>query len=805
MRFLHTDLKYALRTYRRSPGFAAAAIATLALGIGATAAVFSVVHGVVLAPLPFEDPSRLVVVWETDPHNQAFEEAASFLDLQDWKREQKSFTAIAGRMRQLLNLSESGGEPERLRASAVTHEFFGLLGVSPAMGRVPRPDEDQPGAPGVLVISDGLWRERFGAAENVLGKTVALDGKPHQIIGVMPPGFDFPWDSRAWVPLEPALSDHFRRERGTHPIIVFGRLKPGVTAAQADAEMSALMERLAKAYPDENAGRGARVQPLHEAIVGEVRRPLAILLGAVAFVTLIACANVSGLLLARAAGRSREMAVRRALGAGRGRLIAQLLTESVLLALVGGLAGLAIASWGVDALLALAPRGLPRVGAVHVSLPVVAFVMAASAFAGFLAGIAPALTASRDLRGALAASDSRGGSRQGVRSALVVAQVALAVVLASGAALLLRSLDNLLRVNPGFRTAGLLTAEVSLPRSKYPEPKRDNMYDWPQVQRFYAELMPRLETLPGAVSASFAINHPLRPGWTSQIEIPGRAQSLGERDEVRIRAIAPGYFETIGARIVAGRAIEARDHQDAEHVVAINEAFARKYFPNEDPVGKTVAFWSRPRRIVGVAADVRFQGLAAEPDAAVYPSLYQVPMSGITIVARSETDATAIAPALRAAVKAVDPDVAVYDVRSAEELLAESLGGRRFQTTLLSIFGASALLLSAIGLYGLLAYSVARRRREMGIRAALGAGRSDIVGLVVREGLFRALPGVAIGVVGAIAATRLLASTLFGISPTDTVTFAGVAVALVAACLLASYLPARRAASVEPATALRTE
>ncbi len=804
MTTLIQDLRYALRSLSKSPGFTAIAVATLALGIGANTAIFSVVHSVLWKPLPFASPQRLAVIWETDIHNGELDGGASWPDYRDWKAQAGAFSSLAAAKRLHLNLTEGGQQPERVAASAVSHELFPLLGARPALGRAFSEADDRPGAPGAVVLSDALWRGRFAASPEVLGRPISLDGKACIVVGVMAPRFEFPQQTQAWVALEPNLAP-FGDVRGVHNLTVFGRLAKGASLETAGAQMGSIALRLARQYPDDNAGRGTRVQDLREAEVGDVRPALLVLLGAVALVTLIACANVSGLLLARAATRSREVAIRRALGAGRGRLLRQLLTESLLLAILGGASGLALAAWGTDVLLALAPRALPRTAEVGLHLPVLAFSLGVSIAAGILAGLAPALGATRSVALALREEDSRTASRSRGRAALVVAQVALACVLATGAGLLLKSLHNLLRVDPGFRVSGLLTAELTLPDSRYPMPSGKDWYRWPEVLRFYDAILPRLQALPGASSAALAINHPLRPGWTSQIEVEGRPQQPGARDEVRIRAITPDYFRTIDTPILRGRALNTGDRQDTAPVLVINEALARKYFPDVDPVGQKISFWGQSREVVGVVRDVRFRGLASGADPAVYPSLLQTPISSLAVVIRAQGDPASLIPALREAVRSADPDVALYNIKTADTLLTESLGAPRFQTTLLSAFGAAALLLAALGLYGLLAYAVTRRTREIGIRAALGARRADLVRMILREGFGRCLLGLVFGVAASFAAARLLSGMLYGVGAADPMVIAGVVGVLLVVALLASYLPARRAANVDPMTALRAD
>ena len=804
--FLH-DLRHAVRSLSKSPGFTAVAVLTMALGIGATTAVYSVVRAVFLRPLPFRDAARLAIVWETDLHNGERNGGVSFPDLTDWRRENRSFSAIAAYRRLDLNLADPGREPDRVAVATVTANLFPLLGVAPVLGRPLSPDDDREGAPPAVLLSHALWQSRYGSSPSVVGRTIAIDGIPSTIVGVMPAGFEFPARAAAWMALTPMLGA-FRTERGVHAMLAVARLADGVSIEAAGAEMGAIAARLARAYPNENAGRGARVQGLADALVGDLRREFAILFAAVVAVTLVACANVSGLLLARSRGRAREIAIRRALGAGAADVGGPLLAEALLLAVAGGGAGLLLAAWGIRGLLALSPDTIPRIAEVRLDLPVLLFTLTASLGAGILSALAPLGRVVSGREGSLERAGSGRASRETLRGAMVVGQVALAGMLATAAALLAVSLRNLERVDPGFRAEGLLTAELVLPRSKYPEPPHtEDFYKWPEVLRFYAGFLPKLQSLPGAASASFALNHPLMAGWTSEIQIEDLVHRPGDRDEVYIRPVAPGYFRTVASPVLAGRDFDDRDRQGSAEVLIVNSAFERRYFPRQGALGHTVSFWSRPRRIVGVVGDVRFLGPGSEPAPAVYPCLLQVPMNSLAVVVRAPAgiDPAALAPALRHALQDVDPDVALFHVRTASALASESFGSPRFRALLLTLFGAVALLLAAIGLYGLLSFGVSRRAREFGIRVALGAQRTDVARLVLREAGARAAAGIALGALGAIGAARLLSGLLFGVRPAEPAVFATVAVLLAMTAAAAAYLPARRATRVDPAVSLRTE
>jgi predicted permease len=807
MRGFLPELRYALRTLSRSPGFAATAVATLALGIGATTAVYSVVHAVLWKPLPFRQPDRLTAVWESDLHNREYFAFASFPDLQDWKVQSRSFAGLGAWRRPDMNLTEPGRQAERISVAAISHDLFPLLGVAPALGRGLTPGDDREGAAGAVLLSHALWRTRYGQSPSILGRALAIDGLPTTVIGVMPEGFEYPAGAQAWIALTPTMGA-FLHERGVHGLRVVGRLADGVSIEAAGAEMAAIAARLARAYPDQNAGRSTRVQPLAEAMVGDFRRELYVLLAAVVAVTLVGCANVSGLLLARARARAREVAIRRALGAGRAGIAAPLLTEVLLLAAAGAGAGMLLASWGVQGLLRLSPAALPRTGEIRLDLPVLFFTLATSLAAGIASAAAPLFGMLRGSESPLDGLGSRTAPREILRSAMVVGQVALACLLVTAAGLLMMSLRNLRHVDPGFRSAGLLTAEIQLPKSTYPEPARTaDFYNWPEVQRFYAAILPRLSALPGAAAAAVAVNHPLMPGWTSQVEVEGRPQVSGKRDEVFIRPVAPGYFRAVSVPVKRGRDLDDRDRAGSEHVILVNEAFARRYFGRRDAVGRIVSFWGRPRQVVGVVGDERFLGPSEEAAPAIYPSLLQVPMSSLAVVVRApaDQDPVTLLPGLRQALSEVDPGVALFHVRTADALLEESVGSPRFRATLLSLFGCIALLLSAIGLYGLLAYTVARRTREIGIRVALGARPGDVARLVLRQGLFRCLAGLVLGGAAALLTTRLLSRFLFGVAPLDSRILVTVAGLLLATAAAASYFPTRRAMQVDPSAALKTE
>jgi putative ABC transport system permease protein len=797
------DIRYAVRVLARSRAFTFAALLTLMLGIGATTSIFSVLYGVVFQPLPYPDPSRLVIVWETDPHNNSYTEGSSLPDFVDWKAQSHSFQRIAGGRAATSTLADSGREAERVNSAMVLPGWFETLGVLPSIGRTITERDDVKNAEPVVLISDRLWHERYGGAA-VLDRMITLDGQPHRIIGVMPEGFGFPNDAAVWMPFVANASEHMFL-RGVHALLVVGRLTPSAGIATAQSEMSGIMRRLEKLNPADDAGRGIHVETVQDALVGEVRPRLLLLTAAVSLVLLIGCINIAGLMLARANARSREIAIRTSLGASRARLTRQLLVESLVLSFAGTILGIGLAVVATRALLILLPT-LPRARAIGMHAPVLLFAAATGIGSALLFGLVPALRASRggmfdSLRGR--ALDK---SRTRLRATLVVAEIALAVVLVVGAGLFLASLSRLLSVDPGIRTDHVLTAAIELPSSTYPVPGRAVYPHWPKATNFYAELLTRLRAIPGVISAAAAINHPLNAGWTSQVTAEGQAaQPEGERDESRIRIVSGGYFESLGIPLLRGRTFDARDRSGAPDTLLINEAFARRYFPRVDPVGKHVSMWGKSKEVVGVVRGERFRGLGAESDPAIYPPLEQMPMSSVTLILRVEGDPMRYASPVRSAVRAIDSGIAVSNVEPVGVQLTRSIATPRFQTTLVTLFGCIALVLAAVGLYGLIAYQVQQRTREIGIRVALGAQQSEIAILVVKQGLVLALIGIAIGIAAALGVTRFIAAALFNVSATDPGVFAVVAAMLTFVALIASYIPARRASRVDPCVALRYE
>ena len=803
---LLADLRYALRTLRRSPGFTAVAVLTLALGIGANTAIFSVVNAVLLRPLPFHDPDRLVLLWERSPQLEFM--TVAYPDFVDWREQSRAFEDIAVFNRyRTLNLT-GVAEPERLATAVVTASLFPVLGAQAAVGRTFLPNEDHPGAPRTIVLSYGLWQRRFGSDPSLVGRALTLDGQSYTVVGVMPRGFQYPRGVEVWAPLGLFL-DAGMRNRANHPGLVgLARLKPGVSLDQARVELSGIARRLGQQYPT-NAAIGASMTPLVDVVVGGgVRRTLLVLLGAVGFVLLIACANVVNLLLARGAVRSGEIAIRAALGAGRVRVLRQLVTESLVLSLTGGAGGLLIAAWGVELLRAFAPDSLPRVAEIRIDGWVLGFTLVLSMIAGVVFGAAPLVQSARaDLAGTLKAGGrgtTAAPSRHRLRSGLVAAEVALSLVLLTGAGLLLKSFVRLQQVDPGFDSKGVITFQVALPPAKYPT--------GPATAGFFRQALERAEAVPGVTAAAWVDPLPFSTGgWQAGVTLEGVPEPVpGDNPLLNASVVSPDFFRAMGVPITAGRAFSAHDDERAPRVAIVNRALVRRYWPGQNAVGKRVKFGpassaSPWMEIVGVSGDIRRTGLDAEAQAELYFPYARQPLRALTLVARTVGDPADYIRPLRGAVLALDPDQPVYNVRTMEQLLADSLVARRFSMTVLAVFAVVALLLALIGIYGVLAQFVAQRSNEMGIRVALGARAPDVVRLVIHQGMRPVAWGLAGGLVGALGLTRVLATLLFDVKPSDPATYAGVVALLAGAALLACYLPARRATKVDPVIALRYE
>ncbi|HJQ38483.1 MAG TPA: ABC transporter permease [Thermoanaerobaculia bacterium] len=800
------DLRYALRSLARAPGFAAAAILTLAIAIGANTAMFSILYGVVLQPLAFQDPDRVVRIFETDKKDASFREQASIPDFEDWKAQQRVFSRIAAMTSRTANITTWNGDAEQVAGLGVSHDFFALLGVKPVAGRAFVPADDRPGAEPVVILNEAMWRSRYGASQNILGSTVTLDGTRYEVIGVMPARTAL---SRAaapqfWIPLA-LVNPVFGNERGVRNIHVIGRLNDGVSLRQAQSAMDVIAARLEQQYPQANAARGAFVEPALDFVVREARPRLFILSAAVLAVLFIACINVAGLMLARADARARELAVRASIGASRGRLVRQLLTESIVVSLVGGTAGFALAWWLTRMIVAFAPA-LPRAQNIEINLPVLLFAIGASVASAILFGVIPAIRSSRvqpatvlaGSRGVLRATNSAG------RGALVIVEVALAVVLVIGAGLLLKSFSRLMDVDLGVQTSRIVTFSMSLPTAKYPQPPDDQYPRWPEVVQFVDNLTERARAIPGVQSAAVGVHHPLRDGFSSQFEIVGAPRKEGPLD-VRVRPVGAGYVETLGMTVLRGRTFTRDDRLNAPRVAIINEPLARKYFPNGNPVGQQVHFWGAKRTIIAVIEGERFGGPASETAPALYVPIPQIPMSFLTLIVRTSETPGKMIGAVRGAIRSIDGDLALSDVGTLDDAISQSVATPRFQAVLITSFGAIALLLAAIGLYALIAYQVQQRTNEIGVRMALGASASEVARLVLRRAARLAAIGVALGLAGAFFTRKFLETVLFQISATDPAIYVSVPLLLAVIVLLASYVPARRAMRVDPAVALRSE
>ncbi len=813
MNALQQDIRFAVRMMARAPGLTLVVVAALALGIGANTAIFSVVNAVLLRPLSFRDEHRLVQIWGSNPAKNVPFHNISYSDLVDWRRLSRSFESMSGGQPAAVSLTAaaSGGEaaPERISAWRVNANFFSTLGVNARHGRTFLEAEGRPGAGPVALLSHKLWQRRFASDPKAVGGAVLLDGASHTVVGVLPENFEFPGrEVDAFTPLRVAEARAPENDRVS--VSVFGRLRPGADIRQAQAEMDTVGRQLGAENP-RSGGTRPRVWGLRQFVVREVKPSLMVLAGAVGLVLLIACANVANLLLARSGARQREIAVRTALGAGRRRLVRQMLTESVLLAAAGGAAGVVLAYWGVKMCVHLAPAGYPFLRNSALGAPVLAFTAGLSLATAIIFGLAPALVATK--AGALHEAlkeGSRGSgeslSRNRFRAALVVGEVALALVLLAGAGLLIRSFARLNSVSPGFDPKGVLTASITLPPAKYPAP--------PQRVIFYRQLMERLSAAPGVQATAVVSLLPLSGSNTGTgIFVEGRPYPrVQDAPIIWMRLASGSYFRAMNIPLKRGRLFTERDDGTAPPVAIINETLARRHWPNEDPVGKRFAT-GLPRdgsspswiTVVGVVGDLRHMKLNQEADAEVFWPYTQPPLGGMNIVVRTSSDAARFAPQLRAAVAGLDRDLPLSQVRNMEQVLANSIAPQRFSVWVLGVFAGLALALAAVGVYGVMSFSVTRRTREIGIRAALGAGRADVLKMVVGQAMALAGAGLALGLAGAFALTRLMRSMLYEVAPTDPLVFAGVAVTLAAVAALASYIPARRAARVDPLVALRYE
>jgi putative ABC transport system permease protein len=814
METLLQDIRYGIRMLAKNPAFTAIAILTLALGIGANSAIFSVVNAELLRPLPFRDPDQLVRVASANAKIHTVSGAVSYPDFADWHSQNHVFQDMAAYVDSSFALTGIE-QPAHLQAASVTAGMFNLLGVSPELGRGFQPEDDEPHHH-VVILSHPLWKERFGGDPQIIGRVITLDNSAYTVVGVMPASFQYLlqretpalWSSfsplRESTTDSPAMSD----QRDAHFVRVIARMKAGVTVAAAQAHLDVITASLAKQYPDSNKYFSARVVSEQEELTHSIRPALFMMLVAVGFVLLIACVNVANLLLARATSRTREIAIRSALGAGRQRVVRQLLTESFLLALIAGALGLLLAMWGSAALVRFSPASLPRIAEIRMDGWVLAFTMGLSLATGMLFGLAPAVQVSHAnivdalKEGALSSTAGRG--RHALRSSLVVVEMALALVLLVGSGLLIRSLLHLQSVNPGFDAHNIMTSNVDLPDAKYTDAKK---------AQYFKDLMPRLQALPGVQSAAGI--YPLPMGGDeirTSFQIDGHPVAKSEEPHTSLRDITPEYFATMRIPILQGRDFGAQDEAASPQVIIINEALARQAFPGENPIGKHIkpelaqgADEPQMREIVGVVGNVKFHDLSDEWAPESYIPHAQVSFGSLTLVVRTAQDARSLAKPIAETVRALDRDLPTYAPETVEEYLNGTIAQPRFNTYLLGIFAALAMLLTAVGLYGVISYSVAQRTHELGIRIALGGQPRDVLSLIVGQGLRLAALGVGLGLIAAFALTHFLSSMLFGVSAVDPVSYISVVGLLLAVVLVASYVPARRAMRVDPIVALRYE
>ncbi|HWS87815.1 MAG TPA: ABC transporter permease [Pyrinomonadaceae bacterium] len=818
MRTLLQDLRFGVRMLWKRPGFTAVAVVTLALGIGANSAIFSVVNGLLLRPLPYADSERLAIIWTHSPGANVAQDWPSPGQFEAVKAQANSFESLALAHGTSQNLAGETGA-ERIGAVRTTSNMFPLLGVRPLLGRVFLPEEDAPGRPPVVVLSHGLWQRRFGSDPNVVGRAVTLNGKSHEVVGVMPADFSLGYEvmptvgsvQQAEVLLPLALDAEGRARQGDENYNVIGRLKPGATFEQARAELDQATRNLAQQFPEYYPPSRAfsfSARPLLEQVVGDVRPALLVLLGAVGFVLLIACANVANLLLARAAVREKEMAVRTAIGAGRWRIVRQLLTESLALSFAGGVLGLLIAFWGLDALRALAPGNIPRLSNITLDARVLLFTSLVTIMTGVLFGLAPALRSSRVNLGETLKEGGRGlagGGGQRLRDALVVVEIALSLVLLAGAGLLVRSFMRVQQVEPGFDPRGVVSMRFAVTGTPY---------QGERSTEFFRQLLERARAMPGVESAGAVNSLPLSGtiGWGG-ITIEGYVPTTTGQEAIQadMRVAGVGYFETMRVPLLGGRHFDERDAaKDAPKVVVIDEKMARTYWPGQEPVGKRLKVGGADSEapwltIVGVVGGVKQYALDTDSRVTIYMPHGQNPSGTMYVVARTSGDAGALAQSLAREARAIEPNVPVYDVKTMTERLSDSLARRRFAMTALGLFALVAMALAAVGIYGVMSYSVAQRTREIGVRVALGARRRDVLGLVLRRGMLLAALGIGAGLAGALPLARVLGSLLFGVSASDPVTYAAISLLLALAALLACYVPARRATKVDPMVALRYE
>ena len=821
MTTLWQDIRYGARMLLKNPGISIIVVIALALGIGANSAIFSVVNAVLLRPLPYEESERLVFLNEKSPVLD--EMSISYPNFSDWRAQNQTFEKIGVYNRASYNLT-GVGEAERIVTGQVSADLFAVLRVNALHGRVFTNDEDKPGGTPVVVLSYPLWQRRFGGQMSILNQPITLNNKSYDVIGIMPETYAYPSRCEMWVPVGQLSDQPSWKERGNHPgLYGVARLKPGATFEQADADMNTIAANLEKTYPDSNAGNRVRLRPLLEIFVGDIRRALWVIFGAVGFVLLIACANIANLLLARATARKKEMAIRTAVGASRWRLARQLLTESVLLSLIGGSIGMLLARWGVQLILFISPTAIPRSREIGLDWTVLAFTIGVSFLTGIIFGLLPAIQAADvDVHETLKESGRGTSTRQWLRSFLVVGEVATTLVLLIAAGLMIRSFYLLQKVNPGFSHEQLTTFSVALPQKKYTTQEAR--------ASFYDRLLENIRALPGVESVAAASGLPLgNNGWQSGFRIEGHPEP--PRDQVplvELCMVTPDYFKAMNIPLLRGRAFTDSDNrshlagQDLSKLnedqravqglnkIIIDEEFARRYWPNEDPIGKRVLFGGTegPRKleVVGVVGRVKMESLNQNSDRVQgYYAYAQSPASSMTVIMKGASDPNQLISSVRAAIKAIDPDQPIYSVRTMDEIRSDSVQNERLNLTLLSLFAGIALVLAIVGIYGVMSYSVTQRTHEIGIRMAIGARPRDVFTMILGHGMKLALIGVGVGLIGAYALTRLMASMLFGVEPTDAMTYGGIAALLIGVSLVACYLPGRRATKVEPTVSLRYE
>jgi putative ABC transport system permease protein len=815
MRTLFQDLRYGLRMLAKNPGYTVVAVLTLALGIGANTAMFSIMDAVLLRPLPYPQPQGLVKVWTRFtgiglPNDQNWVSPPEVRDIEELN---KSFSGVSAFTGASFNVTVQAN-PERIEGAVVSPSLFAILGVQARLGRVFTSEEAQPGRDNVLLLSYGLWQRRFGSDPAIIGRTLVANSKPYVIVGVLPPGFDYPEQAEMWAPLAFTAMDLSPDSRGNHGNEVLARLRPGVSLAQARADMGMvgkMMIERSRDYPYTQYNFAVTLIPLLEEMVGDVKISLWILMGGVGFVLLVACANIACLSLVRASARQRETSIRLALGASPRRLARQLITESLVYGVLGGAAGVLLAHWGLQALVAMGRTAIPRVANTAIDGWVLAFATVLALGTGVLVGLAPAFKAARGMpyetlkEGGHSQAGAAAGAAAGrIRPLLVVGEIALALVLLTGTGLLLKSLARLLGVDPGFRADSVLTMRVSLPDEEYRKPE--------QVRAFYHDLQNRIEHLPGVIAAGAVNVLPVSGGnYSGTVTVDSHAVPADQASpEADWRPVTPGSLKALGIALVAGRYFDDRDTDSSLPVAIIDESMARTYWPNEDPIGKRIKQGERQssapwRTVVGVVRHVRYRTLEARSRVALYWPQAQNPYNAMSLVIRTERDPMALAPTIAKQIRAIDPDLPVYQVRTMLEVMRNSVAQRKVMLILLGLFAAAALVLAAVGIYGTVSYSVAQRTREIGIRMALGAEARDVRRMVLRQGITLALGGIGLGLLGSLALTRVLSAMLFGVRPTDPLTFMSVSVLLGAVALLASYGPARRATRVDPLVALRHE